>query len=295
MNRRGYVQLELEKRRRMNNVLLLSLLLITRRKNKRTPKRFWIRDIFKKRQQQGAYHNLLNEMRLTDTEKYFNYLRMSSENFNNLLNIVGPKLFKIHCVREPISIGERLALTLRYLASGDSMVSISYAFRIAPTTITHIIYETCNAIWDCLADSVLLKPDEESWLNIAKEFEERWQLPHCVGAIDGKHVSIQAPAHSGSTYYNYKGSHSIVLLALCDARYKFTLVDIGSEGRHSDGGIFKNSNIGKRILENQMKFPAPSAFTENGDPFNYYIAADEAFPLSTCIMRPYPGSFFVTN
>lgn len=179
----------------------------------------------------------------------------------------------------------------RYLASGDSMISMSYAFRISASAVSNIIYETCNAIWDCLSETELFKPSEESWLEIAKDFEEKWQLPHCVGALDGKHVVIQAPTHSGSTFYNYKGTHSIVLLALCDASYKFTLVDIGAEGRHSDGGILKNSNIGKLILDNQMKFPAPATLTEEGEPINYYIAADEAFPLTTCIMRPYPGRF----
>lgn len=102
--------------RTANNALLLSLLLLSLQKCKRKtqkPRRFWVRDIFKNRKIQGAYHNLLNEMRLTDQEKYFNYLRMSNDVFQKLLNIVGPKLTKIYCVREPISPAERLALTLR--------------------------------------------------------------------------------------------------------------------------------------------------------------------------------------
>lgn len=65
------------------------------------------------RKLQGAYHNLLQEMRLTDSDKYFNYLRMSSENFTKLLSLVGPKLTKVYCVREPLPPGERLAATLR--------------------------------------------------------------------------------------------------------------------------------------------------------------------------------------
>lgn len=98
-----------------NNVLMLSYLFLLkmRNKQKKQKKRFWVRDIFQNRKGQGAYHNLLQEMKLADSEKYFNYLRMSSEIFQELLTIVGPRLTRNYNVREPISEGERLALTLR--------------------------------------------------------------------------------------------------------------------------------------------------------------------------------------
>jgi hypothetical protein len=69
------------------------------------------------------------------------------------------------------------------------------------------------------------------------------ELPHCIGAIDGKHMKIHAPPNSGSKFFNYK----VFLLALVDARYKFTVVDVGSYGRNSDGGIFTHSELRKYL------------------------------------------------
>lgn len=100
---------------------------------------------------------------------------------------------------------------------------------------------------------------------------------------------LQCPQKTGSTYYNYKDFHSVVLIALVSGSYKFLLVDIGAQDRHSDGGIFfKNSIMGQRFYNNMMYLPDPSTISVRHK-IPYVIVADEAFQLTSFTMRPYPS------
>lgn len=128
-------------------------------------------------------------------------------------------------------------------------------------------------------------PQKESeWQDIINEFELKWNFPSCIGAIDGKHVVIQCPSNTGSQYFNYKGTFSIMLLALVDGNYNFTCIDIGSYGSQSDGGIFAKSNLMKAIETKQLKIPE-----------NSVIVGDDAFPLKSYLMKPYPRRFQQTD
>ena len=142
--------------------LLLSLL-YRRRSRRRRSRSVWVRAIFAKRQQQGEYGSLLQEMHLSNPQSHFQYVRMSKEKFDLLLSLVGPLLTKCHYFsrqRAEITPAERLAVTLRYLATGNSQVSLSFNFRIGQSTICGIVRETSQAIWDALKTlhSCTIKP-----------------------------------------------------------------------------------------------------------------------------------------
>ncbi|XP_018312948.1 putative nuclease HARBI1, partial [Mycetomoellerius zeteki] len=260
-----------------------------------TQRTCWVRPIFtcERRFLQGASDNLIREMENEDVEKYVDYFRMPPQLFNKLLKLIEPNIIKQNVIHDPIPSHTRLQVTLRYLASGDSMKSLSYAFRIGHSTVSQIITETCHAIWNSLKNLVFITDDEGSWQGVADEFESLWNFPHCIGAIDGKHIAIQASPRSGSTYYNYKGHHSITLLAISDAKYNFTMVNIGAEGRQSDGGIFRSSEIGKRFEAQTFNIPQAKPLEPEGPALPFVLVADEAFPLSNYIMRPYPHNRYL--
>lgn len=152
-----------------------------------------------------------------------------------------------------------------------------------------IIKETTEVIWNALKEEMLM-PNAEKWKSIASRFLEVWQLPNCLGAIDGKHIRIQKFPNSGSTNYNYKDFHSIVLLGCCDADGFFTMIDCGFAGRNSDGGIFRVSTLGRLLDCPNNGIPVGSQLPHDisGNEFPYYFVADNAFPQKRNIMRPYP-------
>ena len=176
------------------------------------------------------------------------------------------------------------------MATGDSYITLRARFRVGLTTIHKIIPETCQAIWDALRDEVMPEPTADHWKKVEEGFRMRWRFPNCLGALDGKHINIKAPARSGSAFYNYKKTFSTVLLALVDANYHFIYVDIGEYGSNSDGNVFKFLNFGKKYMSGVLNTPAPKTLPNLGNegPMPHVIVADEAFPLRHDLMRPYP-------
>ena len=125
---------------------------------------------------------------------------------------------------------------------------------------------------------------------IAAEFETKWNFPHALGAIDEKHVVMQAPHNSRSEYFTCKKNHSIVSLAVCNVRYEFRLVDIGVSGRQSDGSIYKNSHLSHAIEHNLSNIPKPGKIYPDSLKLNLFaFVADDAIGLKSHMMKPYPN------
>ena len=104
-------------------------------------------------------------------------------------------------MRDAISPRLRLQVTLRYLSGPASFRVLEDIFRILKSTLSSMIPDVCEALWDELHQEYIVLPqNSDSWLSKAKEFEENWQYPHALAALDGKHVEVQAFKNSGEGY-----------------------------------------------------------------------------------------------
>lgn len=165
-------------------------------------------------------------------------------------------------------------------------MSLAFGFRISASYISRIVQQTLAVLRTKLLPIFLppISPDELK--TKAEDFGRQWHFPNCVGAVDGKHVRIVSPGHSGSLYFNYKQFFSIVLLAVVDANYKFVFVDVGSYGKEGDSGIFDKSNIGKTFRTGNM-FPPPCKLPSSDIVVPHVFVGDEAFRLHANMMKPF--------
>lgn len=98
--------------------------------------------------------------------------------------------------------------------TGDLFCTIPFNYRVEFCTVARIVKDVAAAIWESLVREVMPALTLEDWRAIAEDFHQCWNSPRCVGSRDGKHIVIRAPSNSGSLFYNYKGTFSVVLLAV---------------------------------------------------------------------------------
>ena len=127
----------------------------------------------------------------------------------------------------------------------------------------------------------------EDWKKIEERFRNRWNVPHAVGALDGKHIAIEKPNKSGSEYFNCKGYFSLVLLALVNADYKFLWVNMGASGSSSDAQIFNHRKLKRTIENGTLGLPPPEPLGPGGPDLHYFLLGDNTFAMMPWLVKPY--------
>lgn len=182
----------------------------------------------------------------------------------------------------------------RYLGSGCTFTDLHYSYRLGISTISKIVREVCTYIWTVLHLECIPVPTKKDWEDIASNFEKNANFPHCIEAVDGKHIRIINPL--GSMYFNYKGYSSVVLMAVADSNYRFVYVDIGSYGKDCDSNIFKKSSLWEIIKNEKIELPEERCLSGTTNPkMSYFLVGDEAFGLHKHLLRPYGGHNLTTK
>ena len=235
---------------------------------------------------------------IEDTVAYREMMRMTYDDFTEILRVIEPDITpqQVNGGHKVIRAAERLTLAIRFLATGETYRSLSFQFRISKSAISYIVNEVCQAIIKNLGPVYLKVPStNEEWLEIASKFEERWNYPNCIGAIDGKHIVMQPPPNAGSHYYNYKHTHSIVLMAVAGPDYECIYADVGTNGRVSDGGVWNKCSLSQAIEDGTISLPPPKGPVTRGNfSCNLQRNDDDSKSLQVAVGCQTLATFFAT-
>ncbi|XP_068735594.1 uncharacterized protein [Montipora capricornis] len=285
------------RRRRIAAFSLGLLLADDERASKRGKARQWI----KRRQEKGFFANIVQELMVEDVAGYREMFLMKPADFHTILRRV--KYIEADITSHQILGGnkvvtppERLALALRFLATGETYRSLSFQFRISKAAISYIIKHVCDAIVKHMGPHFLKVPSPpEEWLAVANKFKQKWQYPNCIGAIDGKHIIMQPPPNAGSYFYNYKHSHSVVLMAVAGPDYQCLYADVGTNGRISDGGVWNKCGLAAAMKDGSLSLPPHKCLPFGTKLFPHVLVGDDAFALKPYLMKPFPQQGLTTQ
>ena len=216
----------------------------------------------------------------TDMPDYIftDFFRVSKQVFGEILEMIYPSLLRASCVGDSIEPSKKLALTLRFFATGDSFGTLAHLFRVGLSTVRVIIADVSEAIsaHPELNKLVQFPSTEEEFYSISKDFFDMFQFPNVVGAVDDTHIKIVKPGTDPASYFDYKKNYSIHLQAVCDSKTRVLFYYIGAPGKNNDGGVAEIS--GFNDLLNSGRIPP-----------QYHIVGDPAFALHPNLLSRFPG------
>ena len=183
----------------------------------------------------------------------------------------------IHFNTKSINPSKRLAMALRYYATGAPYTTLADGFGVGITTFRQTVHEVTELLISKLT-APSFPTTKEQILRTASAFDEAHEFPDVLRRVDGSHIPIVALMEHHDDYWCYKKFYSIILIGVCDTERRFTYFNIGSPGREPEGGVYKRCAL-PELVKNFEQVMASQ---------RYHILGDSAFALTAGLMKPFP-------
>lgn len=260
-------------------IILLMMILRKRAQNQKTRLRRWAVHPSRKRAKFVSKNTQATEMYCEpDNMRQCTY--MTQRQFNMLTELIRPHITKKYRGDNFVDAGYRLAIAVRFLATGDSYLSLSHEFRVGITTVHQIVKEVCAALWIVLQPKYLPPPTPDIWKRSAEGYHKIWNFPLCCGSVDGRNIIMHQP-----------GASSLVLIGVVDPNCKFIAVDIGSYGSNT-GGIWNNCRLGQSLENGALELPGKTNLPGTDITVPHVLLGNEEFSLQPNFLSPYSKSDF---
>ena len=133
-------------------------------------------------------------------------MRMNYEQFIEILMDIEPVIAKVQGGHKVFSPAEKLVLTIRLFATGESFTSHLFTFN---SVLVNQLFRTLIVKYARqYIKNLKIFPHRETSASRKRLqvslLKDAWQFPNCIGAINGKHLVMQPPIGSRSHYFNHK-------------------------------------------------------------------------------------------
>ncbi|KAK9055392.1 hypothetical protein SSX86_026475 [Deinandra increscens subsp. villosa] len=189
-----------------------------------------------------------------------------------------------------MSLNDQVALALRRLSSGDSLIGVANFFGTNHSTVSQVTWRFVEAIEERGLHHLQWPSTEDEIAQIKSKFENIRGLPNCCGAIDTTHIMmlLSASDRTIDVWLDRKDNHSMILQVIVDPDMRFRDIVTGYPGKMDDASVLQKSNFfdlsekGDRLNGKKLKLPGGTEMQE-------YIVGDSGFPLLPWLITPYQG------
>jgi len=170
----------------------------------------------------------------------------------------------------------KLIVCLKYLATGESVRSLSLMFNLSKKTICKCIHETCEVLNSLSGEFVKFPEIIEHQNKVKADFANYSGFPGVIGAIDGTHIAIKRPRQDEHIYVNRKGFHSLNVQVVCDFTLKFTNCVVKWPGCTHDTAIWKECGLYQYVTRYMGQLSNDS-----------WLIGDTGYPLREYLLTPF--------
>lgn len=190
-----------------------------------------------------------------------------------------------------LSVNDQVAVALRRLSSGDSLLNVGVTFGMNHSTVSQVTWRFVEALEERGFHHLRWPNSDEELEAIKSKFEKIRGLPNCCGAIDTTHIMMCLPTMEpgNKVWLDHAKNHSMVLQAIVDPEMRFRDIVTGWPGSMDDFLVLRSSAFFKLCEKGSRLNGKKIGLSEGSSELREYVIGDGAFPALQWLLTPYQG------
>ncbi|PSR95135.1 Nuclease [Actinidia chinensis var. chinensis] len=226
-------------------------------------------------------------------DKFESIFKISRKTFNYICSLVKEPMMEkstnfMFSNGNIMSLNDQVAVALRRLSSGDSLIAVADSFGTSHSTVSQVTWRFVEAMEERGLRHLQWPSTEQEMTSVKSKFERLRGLPNCCGAIDTTHITmlLSSSEMESNVWLDREKNCSMILQAIVDANMRFRDIVTGWPGNMNDFSVLQSSSIFK-LCEKGERLNGNKTNLSEGTELGEYIVGDSGFPLLPWLVTPY--------